>query len=235
VAADVVVPLLLAMMLKLVLGPAMRFLSDRMRLPESASAFLLVLVLFGVATGIGLSIAVPASGWVAKAPQGLQTLQDQLGKLRGPLASVQYFLHEAERVIAPPPAVPAAAQGNVAVVTAQSPIALGSVGLSILLGTQRFFGRLFVLVVTLFFMLAAGDSTLRKLVEAVPRLKEKKHVVFIVHEIDRNVSIYLATITALNVAVGVGTDARCICAALPIRCCGARSHFCSISFRSSVR
>jgi predicted PurR-regulated permease PerM len=135
----------------------------------------------------------------------LQTLQDQLSKLKGPLASVQYYLHEAERLAEPTLPEPTAPAGNVAVVRAQSPIALESVGLSILLGTQRFFGRLLVLVVTLFFMLASGDSMLRKLVEAVPRLDEKKHVVFIVHEIDRNVSIYLATITALNAAVGIIT------------------------------
>ncbi len=205
VAADFIVPLLLAVMLKLVLGPAMRFLSERMRLPESLSALLLVVVLFGVIAGIGLTIAVPASGWIAKAPQGLQTLQDQLSKLRGPLASVQYYIHEAERLAEPTPPEPAAPAANVAVVRAQSPIALESVGVSILVGTQHFFGRAFVLVITLFFMLAAGDSMLRKLVEAVPRLEEKKHVVFIVHEIDRNVSIYLATITALNAAVGVAT------------------------------
>jgi predicted PurR-regulated permease PerM len=92
---------LLAMMLKPVLGPAMRLLSNRMRLPESASAFLLVVVLFGLAAGIGLTIAVPASGWIAKAPQGLQTLQDQLSKSRGPLATVQYFMHEAEHLAEP--------------------------------------------------------------------------------------------------------------------------------------
>ena len=101
---------------------------------------------------------------------------------------------------------PAGGTANATVVTTtQASSGLGGVGLSILLGTQHFFGRLFMLVVLLFFMLAAGDSTLRKLVEAVPRFQEKKHAVYITHEIERNVSGYLATITGINAAVGVIT------------------------------
>jgi len=200
VSAEFVVPLLLAMVLKQVLQPAMRFLSDRLRLPVGVSALLLVLALFGIVASIGLAIAVPASGWIAKAPEGLQTLQDQLGKLRDPVAAVQHYIQQAQHITEPP-----GGAGNVTVVATQTPTGLGSVGLSVLLSTQQFFSRLFVLVLMLFFMLAAGDSMLRKLVEAVPRFEQKKHVVYITHEIERNVSVYLATITAINAAVGVVT------------------------------
>ena len=203
VAAEIVVPLLLAAVLKLMLQPAMRLLSDRMRLPVGVSAFLLIVTLFGLIAGVGMSIAVPATGWIDKAPQGLKTLQEQLSTLREPLSTVQYFLHQAEH-IAEPSDAPAVAPIVVAA-PAQSSIGLGNVGISILLGTQLFFGRLFVLMVALFFMLAAGDTMLRKLVEVIPRFHEKKHVVFIANEIERNVSGYLATITVINAAVGVLT------------------------------
>jgi len=200
VSAEFVVPLLLAVALKQVLQPAMHFLSDRIRLPAWVSAFLLVLALFGLVAGIGLAIAVPASGWIAKAPQGLQTLEDQLSKLRVPVAAVQHYIQQAQHLTEPP-----GAAGNVTVVATQTPTGLGSVGLSMLLSTRQLLGRLFVLVLMLFFMLAAGDSMLRKLVEAVPRFEQKKHVVYITHEIERNVSVYLATITVINAAVGVVT------------------------------
>jgi predicted PurR-regulated permease PerM len=200
VAAEIVVPLLLAMVLKLMLQPAMRLLSDRMKLPVGVSAFVLIVALFGVLAAVGLAIAVPASGWIAKAPQGLKTLQDQLRLLRGPLAAAQYLLQQAEHL-----AEPAGASGNAPVAATASSTGLGNVGISILMGTQYFFGRLIVLVVTLFFMLAAGDSMLRKLVEVVPTFRRKKDVVTITNEIERNVSGYLATITAINAAVGVVT------------------------------
>lgn len=198
--AELVVPLLLAMMLKMMLQPAMRFLRARLKLPMGAAAFVLILGLFGLIGGIGATIAVPASGWIAKAPQGLQTLEDQLSRLRDPIEAAQHLLQRAEHLAAPAGSPPPAAAAP-----ATPAIALSSVGISVLLGTQQFFGRFFVLAVTLFFLLAAGDSMLRKLVEATPRFEEKKHVVYIVSEIERNVSRYLATITAINAAVGVLT------------------------------
>ncbi len=208
VTADLVIPLVLAMMLKLMLQPVMRTLSGRMRLPEAVSALLVMLALAAVVVAIGLSIAVPASGWVDKAPAGLKTLQEQVSVLRAPLAAAQQMLHGTERMIVPggpytEPAAPPPAAPKAEPPPAPSPFDLGSIGISILLGTQQFFGRLFVLLVSLFFMLAAGDTMLRKLVEVVPRLEEKKHVVFIAGEIEDNISAYLFTITAINLGFGV--------------------------------
>jgi predicted PurR-regulated permease PerM len=199
-AADLVVPLMLAMLLKLLMQPVMRFLGERLGLPDGVSALLIIFALIMLVAAIGLSIAVPASGWLAKAPDGLRALEKQFDFLRGPLGAAQYMLQQVEHLVAPqggwnaPPATPA---------PAGSPISLSSVGMSVLLGTQQFFGRLFVLVVALFFMLAAGNTMLRKLVEVTPRLQDKKHVVFIAGEIESNVSGYLATITAINLGFGV--------------------------------
>lgn len=200
VASELVVPLLLAMMLKLMLQPAMRFLRAHLKLPMGVAAFVLILGLLGLIGGIAATIAVPATGWIAKAPQGLQTLENQLSRLRDPIEAAQQLLRRAEHLAAPAGAPPLAAAAS-----APPAIALGSVGISVLLGTQQFFGRFFVLAVTLFFLLAAGDSMLRKLVEATPRFEEKKHVVYIMSEIERNVSRYLVTITTINAAVGVLT------------------------------
>jgi predicted PurR-regulated permease PerM len=209
VAADLVIPLVLAMMLKLMLQPVMRLLSGRLRLPEAISALLVMLAMAAVVVAIGLSIAVPASGWIDKAPAGLRTLQEQVSVLRAPLAAAQEMLHGTERMIVPgapytePAAPPPAADKKAEAPPAPSPFDLGSIGISILLGTQQFVGRLFVLLVSLFFMLAASDTMLRKLVEVVPRLEEKKHVVFIAGEIEDNISAYLFTITAINLGFGV--------------------------------
>ncbi len=200
VASELVVPLLLAMMLKLMLQPVMRFLRGRLKLPMGVAAFVLILGLLGLIGGIGATVAVPASGWIAKAPQGLQTLEDQLSLLRDPIEAVQRLVQRAEHLAAPAGDAPA-----VAGAPAPPAIALGSVGMSVLVTTQQFFGRFFVLALTLFFLLAAGDSMLRKLVEATPGFEEKKHVVYIMTEIERNVSRYLGTITAINASVGVLT------------------------------
>jgi predicted PurR-regulated permease PerM len=208
VTADLVIPLVLAIMLKLMLQPVMRLLSNRLKLPEAVGALLVMLALAAAVVAIGLSIAVPASGWVDKAPAGLRTLQEQVSVLRAPLAAAQEMLQGTEHLIVPgapygEPAAPAAPAAKQAAAPAPSPFNLGSIGVSILLGTQQFFGRLFVLVISLFFMLAAGDTMLRKLVEVAPRLHEKKHIVFIAGEIEDNISAYLFTITAINLGFGV--------------------------------
>ena len=62
---------------------------------------------------------------------------------------------------------------------------------------------MFTLVLVLFFLLASGDSLLRRLVEIMPTLADKRRAVQIVNEIEHNVSLYLATITIMNTAVGL--------------------------------
>jgi predicted PurR-regulated permease PerM len=239
VAADLVIPLVLAIMLKLMLQPVMHLLSGRLPLPEPLSALLVMLALAAIVVAVGLSIAVPASGWVDKAPAGLRTLQNQVSLLRAPLAAAQNMLQETEHQIVPgaplesSPAAPATPPAKPP--PAASPFDLGSIGISILLGTQQFVGRLFVLVVTLFFMLAAGDTMLRKLVEVTPGLEEKKHIVFIAGEIQDNVAATCSPSPRSISASRCWSASRPGSPASPTRCCGARSPSCSTTSRSSAR
>jgi predicted PurR-regulated permease PerM len=65
VAADIVLPLVLAVVLKLLLQPAMRVL-ERWHVPQMLAALLLILVVFGTIVGLGAAIEGPASTWAAK-------------------------------------------------------------------------------------------------------------------------------------------------------------------------
>jgi predicted PurR-regulated permease PerM len=66
-------------------------------------------------------------------------------------------------------------------------------------------GELLILIVVRFFMLSTGDTLLRRLVEILPSFGDKKRAVEIVNEVEHNISIYLLTITMMNLAVGVMT------------------------------
>jgi predicted PurR-regulated permease PerM len=77
------------------------------------------------------------------------------------------------------------------------------VGLSVLAGTRSFLGEAMTLLIVLFFLLADGDALLRRFVEILPGLQEKKRAVQIATEVERNISGYLATITMMNLFVGV--------------------------------
>ena len=53
-------------------------------------------------------------------------------------------------------------------------------------------------VVLLFFLLASGDLFLRRMVEILPTLSDKKQAVEISREIESNISGYLVTISVMN-------------------------------------
>ncbi len=60
-------------------------------------------------------------------------------------------------------------------------------------------------MLVLFFLLVSGDTFLRRLVEILPRFKNKRQAVDISQQIESDVSAYLLTITIMNSAVGVAT------------------------------
>src|SRR6202045_5201260 len=75
----------------------------------------------------------------------------------------------------------------------------------LLSGTRSIASGLFTTVLVLFFLLIAGDIFLRRLVEILPRFKDKRQAVHISQQVEADISAYLATITVMNLAVGVAT------------------------------
>jgi predicted PurR-regulated permease PerM len=78
--------------------------------------------------------------------------------------------------------------------------------------TQQFFGgttallsAAMVVIFLTYFLLAAGDLFLQKLVAVLPQLKDKKTAVSIVRETEVQVSRYLVVTTVINIGVGVAT------------------------------
>ncbi len=57
----------------------------------------------------------------------------------------------------------------------------------------------------LFFLLISGDTFLRRLVEILPRFRNKRQAVDISQQIERDISAYLLTITMMNLVVGTAT------------------------------
>ena len=194
-AAGIILPLVLALVLALLLSPVTEFLERRLFLPRMIGALLVILALFSAIGAVGYAISVPATGWIAKAPQSLPTLQQKLGFLRQPIAmfeggmkEMDSLLHEGQEP-----------QGQTVTVRQGA----GGMGLSVLAGTRAFLGQTLTLVVVLFFLLAEGDTLLRRFVEILPGLQEKKRAVQIATQVERNISAYLVTITLMNLLVGL--------------------------------
>ena len=193
VSGAIAVPIICAFLLSLLLQPAMKPLVS-LHIPKSISAVLLILIFLG---GLGLvcaTISAPAAQWISKGPESLIKLQDRISSLMGPIEAVRQVSKEVNMI----------ATGSDVPVAAPASTMLG-VGTILFSGTRDLAAGLGTMVLLLFFLLVTGDLFLRRLVEVLPTLSNKKQAVEIAREIERNISTYLITITAMNAAVGVAT------------------------------
>ena len=197
-ASAILLPFALAIVLYLLLSPLMRFLNRRLRIPRALAALLLILGLFVLVGGVGATISVPASYWVGRAPEAVSKLEQKLSFLQQPITYAQQGYDKLNGMMGGAPSdgghTPSGAPGM---------SSLTSLGSSILIGTKALLGDGFTILLLLFFFLSSGDTLLRRLVEVLPTMEDKKRAVEIASEIEENVAGYLATITVMNLLVGV--------------------------------
>ena len=205
VARDIAMPVILAVVLKLLMQPLVRLL-ERVYVPRIVGVILMLCLLLGVFTGIGMAVAGPGSGWANKLPESLPRLQQHLSFIAEPIGDVRHLLKRAEQSVqketppepvstpAPTPTAPAAPAVHEAVV-------LGALFAT----TADVVTAILTTIVVLFFLLLSGETFLRRLVEILPRFKEKRQAVDIAQQVERNISAYLLTITIMNAGVGVAT------------------------------
>jgi predicted PurR-regulated permease PerM len=182
-------PLVFAIILKLLLQPAMRIL-ERLHVPRMLAALLLILVLFGTIVGLGTAISGPAGTWAAKLPEGIPRLQERLSFLREPINTLQRFLQRVEDFGETGPSAAASERGATLLT-------------KLFTGTRNFASGFFTTVLFLFFLLVSGDIFLLRLVEILPRFSSKRQVVEISQQIESDISAYLVTFTIMNAAVGI--------------------------------
>jgi predicted PurR-regulated permease PerM len=191
VASEIVLPLVFAIILNLLLQPALRILA-RLHVPRTLAAVLLILALFGTIVGLGTAISGPARTWAAKLPEGIPRLQERLSFMREPINTLQRFLQQVEDFGGTGPSPNAAG-------SARGPTLLSQ----LFTGTRNFASGFFTTVLFLFFLLVSGDVFLHRLVEILPHFSSKRQVVEISQQIQSDISAYLVTITIMNAAVGI--------------------------------
>jgi len=201
--AGIILPFVLALVLATVLGPAMRVMNRRLHIPRIIAALLLIIALFSVVGALGYALSVPAAAWIAKAPQSLPALMDKLSFLQRPIQLVEQGVHELQNTMSLGEQEPAGQP----IVTVKQPSDVSSrvlgIGSTVLAGGRAFLGQGFAVMLLLFFFLASSESLLRRFVEILPRLDDKRRAVSIVTEIEDSISQYLLTISIMNALVGL--------------------------------
>lgn len=195
-ARDFFLPLTLAWILSLILKPAVRALA-KLHIPEAiGSAIVLLALVIPVLSGI-LLLAGPASAWMERVPEALEKVESQT---RSMLSSASPITKAAESV----QHLADKSGDDTPKVELKRPGLLNSAWHQAK-GFVMFAAEVFIL---LFFFLAAGDVFALKLIQILPRLKEKKRAVEIFRDTEKGISQYLLSMTLVNlyegVAIGVG-------------------------------
>jgi predicted PurR-regulated permease PerM len=187
-------PIVLALLLNFLLSPVVRGLK-KLRIPAALGAGLVV---FGLLGGLGWGIyelAGPAYEWAQEAPRSLRKLESRLREFKKPVQAMSKATEQVEKI---------------------TQVGGGSTPQKVTVETQTLGEKMFsrftdvvangaVMFILLFFLLASGDLFLRKLIRVLPSLSDKKRAVEIARQIESDVSTYLVTITAVNVALGLAT------------------------------
>jgi predicted PurR-regulated permease PerM len=184
-------PIVLAVLLDFLLSPVIRALK-RVRIPEALGAAVIILALLGGVGGVGYSLADPARAWVQLAPQSLAKVQGRLRELRRP---VDQMTRTAEQVEA---ATEVSKSGPPEVVLRGPRLSERLFG-----STQSILVGALETLILLYFLLAAGDLFLQKLIKVLPLLRDKKKAVAIARETEASISTYLFTVAVVNVGLGV--------------------------------
>ncbi len=187
IAHEVILPVLTALVLKLLLQPLVR-VQERIGIPKALAALVAVIVLLGVFGALGAILSSPASNMVRNFPelvekartqfQGLESWTDRIGSFMG--------------------------------LKLQSPAELLKINPGDLAGTLAgsagsFASHLLETLLIMYYMLVFGETFMLRLVEVLPRFRDKKQAVGISTAVERDISAYLLTITIINAVVGVLT------------------------------
>lgn len=196
-------PVVIALLFALVLSPIVRLMRRRLKMPEPVSAIILVVgALMSLTLGFYM-LSNPITDLVNNAPRYVAAVEGQIKSLRDSLDHLQQIGPETPAATPAENADPVRTADQPAEVVVQSPGLLDNAAHVV----PQILASIMFSLVFLFFLLASGDLFYAKLVKAMPTLSDKKLALHIAHDIERELSHYLLTITVINIGLGtvVGT------------------------------
>ena len=193
IARDLLMPIVLALMLALVLSPVIRHLG-RVHIPKAAAALMVVLLACGSVGAIGYALYAPVVGWFQGAPYNFYVIESKLGVLKKSVEDVKKATAEAERM------AQVTKDENKQKVVVEDDHSW----LELFLAQARYFALQGALVLLLlFYLLAAGNLFTEKLIAVLRKPAHRKQALAIVEQTQRDISGYLFTVTAINTGLGI--------------------------------
>ena len=191
-------PVVMAFVVGTMLSPAASFL-ERLRIPRSVGAVLIVLAVGALGTFIVGLIAAPAMEWGSRLPELAARLKDKLHIFDRPLA----LWHELQTMIG----------GSDALSNLQMPkFEWVQPTLEFLSPT---FTEFLLFFVTLVLFIASWKDLRRALIMTFGDRVARLRTLRILNEIEEHLGGYLATVTMINAGVGIATGIICVVAGMP--------------------
>jgi predicted PurR-regulated permease PerM len=187
---SILLPIVAGLIVGVTLSPAVKF-GIRYRVPAALSAILIVALL---TMGIVLLItffAAPLTGWIARAPEIGAVMTEKMRVFDYPLS----VLHDIRGAIGK-------ATGTTSIAVETNPTEFLGAALGVITPAISEFVVFFG---TLLFFLAASTRLRRKLVVAFDTREGRLSMLRILNDIEENLVRYLATMSAINVALGAVT------------------------------
>jgi predicted PurR-regulated permease PerM len=193
-AAPVLVPITIAILLSVLLSPAVEWL-ERLRLPRAVASAIIVAGALGLIVTAVVTLAGPAQDWVVRLPASFDKLEQRLKLIKKPIAEIQRATEQIENATELSQKSPQRRQ----IVELRRPSFAGE----LLSGTQRAMTSVGIVIILMFFLLATGDLFLRKLVALMPSAENKARTVDIARSVKKDISFYLQSLTVTNLGYGV--------------------------------
>ncbi|MGR3484801.1 MAG: AI-2E family transporter [Paracoccaceae bacterium] len=196
-ARVVLLPLVLALLIALTLRPVTRLL-QRIGVPTSVSAVVLIFGIGGAMIAGGWLASGPAGNLVERGPAIFAEVQFKMRDIIGTVTAVAEATEQVEEITQGPAAAGDPEEGPQEVVIEQSGLLSDVVGSVASMGTT-----IVAAMILAMFLLASGDFFQRRIVEAAPRMQDKRAALQIVNDTERQISRYLASITIINAGLGL--------------------------------
>ena len=194
VAEAVLVPLLIAILFGLMLAPPVRLL-ERWRIPRVIGSLAMVLLTLAIVTVVITALASPARAWMERMPRAIDRIETVLRDVRRPLQAATEMTRELGKLTEmdaqqSPMRVVDSSPGPFGQMLSAAPAVLAGIVISIFLT---------------FLFLLHGDDLLRKFVMLAPHLRAKRDMVEATRHAQRELSMYVITITLINAGLGLAT------------------------------
>ena len=191
-AASLLVPIAAAVLLSMLLAPAVQQL-ERLHVPRLlASAVVVLTTVCLIGAGIA-ALAGPAKDWIEKAPQSMHKIEQRFLSLRKPMEDIQRATEQLKET----------AQAGAGPGPQDVRVVRPALTDLVLSGTPQAVASVMSVTILVYFLLASGDVFLRKLVTVIPTLHDKKRAVEMTRQIETDISFYLLNFTMVNIGLGI--------------------------------